>query len=168
MLYLRIRDRDPGTDNVSDHGLVVSPNTTEHVEEHSKPTLRLRPQEGDVRLCIRLGDRVNANVLWKLCDLRSVSASERDVGINHNLERPQYWWTEGRLAIEQLGEELRKLGGEGLQQMVSTITNAHERSLTCLRSTVPQQYPGNPIQICSTSTLQTFASDWRPSVSAVV
>lgn len=87
MPYLRIRDRDPGTDNISDHGLVVSPNTTEHVEEHGKPALRLRPQKGDVRLRIRLGNRVNANMLRKLCDLGSVSAGECDIGIDHDLER---------------------------------------------------------------------------------
>ncbi len=166
--YLRICDRDPGTDDIADHGLVVSPYATEDVEEHGEPAFRLRPQKSDVRLRLRLGNRVNTNVLGKLRDLRSVPTGECNIGINHDLERPQYWRTEGRLAIEQLGEELRELGSERLQRRVSTIINTNERPLACLRSTVPQQYPGNPNQICSTSTLQTFASDWRPSASAVV
>ena len=111
---LCIRYGDPRADHVPDHMLVLPTDASEDVEQHGEPTLHLSTEEFNVRLGLGRGDRICADGLRQLGDLIRILASEGNVRVDHDLERSEYGGAKLWLAVQELRQQLRELGREGL------------------------------------------------------
>ena len=111
---LCIRNGYPRADHVPDHMLVVSTDASKDVEQHGEPTLHLSTEEFYARLGLGGGDRICADGLRQFGDLIRILASEGNVRVDHDLERPEYSGAKLWLAVQELRQQLRELGREGL------------------------------------------------------
>jgi hypothetical protein len=93
------RDADPRAEDLADARACVALGRPEDVEQDSEPARRLRPQECDVPLRLR--------VLLRGCG---------DVRIDHDAKCAEHCGPQVRLTVQKLAEELRKLGRECLQK----------------------------------------------------
>ena len=94
--------------------LVLPTDAPEDIEQHSEPTLHLSTEEFYVCLGLCRGDRVCADGLRELGDLIRILASECNVRVDHDLERSEYGGPKLWLAVQELRQQLRELGREGL------------------------------------------------------
>ena len=94
--------------------LVLPTDASENVEQHGEPTLHLSTEEFYVRLGLGRGDSVCADGLGELGDLIRIFASEGNVRVDHDLERSEYGGAKLWLAVQELRQQLRELGREGL------------------------------------------------------